>query len=184
MARKETKSKKKTTQEVKLYKTVFLCSLLCIAVVCSSYLVVRVSNLKPQINEETANYISFNNSNTTDMLKISKLNKLSDKKGIGKTNTKSLEFEITGKKESKYNIIVYPINNKNDLSKIKLYLTENDKEVEYNSLDNMTESVEDGGIIIHQGEVSDSKFKLRMWLTKDYHENSDNISFEVKVKAR
>lgn len=184
MAKKESKRKKKTTQEAKLYRAAIACLVLSVSVIFLSYFVITASSLKPEINEETANYISFNNSNTTDMMKISNLQKMSDKKGISKVNENSIDFKITGKKGSNYSIIIYPINNKNDLKKIKFYLTEDKRKVAYSSLDTIKESKEDGGIIIYQGTItnSDSNYNLRMWLSKDYHQNANNISFEIKVK--
>ena len=82
MAKKETKNKKKTTLEVKIYKTAAISIVLLISAIFLSYFVITASSLKPEINEETANYISFNNSNTTDMMKISNLQKLSNKGSI------------------------------------------------------------------------------------------------------
>lgn len=184
MAKKETKNKKKTTLEVKLYKTAAISIVLLISAIFLSYFVITASSLKTEINEETANYISFNNSNTTDMMKISNLQKLSNKKGMSKVNENSIDFKITGKKDSKYSIILYPINNKNDLEKIKFYLTKDGKKVAYNTLAEITEIKEDGGIVIYQGIIGkdDLNYNLRMWLSKDYHKNANNISFEIKVK--
>ena len=118
------------------------------------------------------------------MMKISNLQKLSNKKGMSKVNENSIDFKITGKKDSKYSIILYPINNKNDLEKIKFYLTKDGKKVAYNTLAEITEIKEDGGIVIYQGIIGkdDLNYNLRMWLSKDYHKNANNISFEIKVK--
>lgn len=165
----------------RLYKNIFIFLVLILLIVITYIYTSETKILKPKINEETANYISLNNSNSTDILKISNLEKMSDKKG--KTaNDNSLDIKIKGKQKKKFSIVLYPINNKSKLEKIKFLLSQKQKEIKSDTLVNMpTDS--DGGIIVYQGEISkNNSFTLSMWLGKNYHKNSNNISFEVKVK--
>ncbi len=188
MAKRQKKNKKLTKKELQqfqeLKKNIFFCILSCILVLALGYLIFETDILRPELNEMTASYISFNNSNTTDMLKISNLEKASNKKGKSSANTKSVSFKVTGKKNTPYDIVVYPINKDNDFKNIKFSLTENDELLNSSTLNSKPVS-SDGGIIIYRGKVKESgKLTLRMWLTRKYHKNAHNLSFEVKVKTR
>ena len=87
----------------RLYKNIFIFLVLIFLIVITYIYTSETKILKPKINEETANYISLNNSNSTDILKISNLEKMSDKKG--KTaNNNSLDIEIKGKQKKKFSV--------------------------------------------------------------------------------
>lgn len=185
MSKKQGKIQKMTKHPSKeLYKYNFFCFLSCTLVLCLTFLIFKTDFLKPKLNEMTASYISFNNSNTTDMLKISNLEKSSDKVGKSNVNKKYLDFNISGMKGTTYDIVVYPINKENDLKNIKFYLAKNDIELFVDTLYNKQVS-KDGGIIIYQGKITNkNKITIRMWLTRKYHQNTHNLSFEVKIKQR
>lgn len=182
------KRKKMTEKERQLLKelkkSIFFCSISCLLVIVLACLMFKTNILKPQLNEMTASYISFNNSNTTDMLKISNVKKLSDKKGKSQVNDKTLTFSVTSEIASSYDIVVYPVKKVTDYKNIKFCLAKNNQELVVDNLDNKDTS-KDGGIIIYQGKVSSkNKITIRMWLTKKYHQETNNLSFEIKVKPR
>lgn len=177
----------KKDKKIKLYKelikNIFLCIILFILITTLSHFIFLKLKIKSQIDPITANYISFNNGNTTDMLKINNLSKLSDKNGKKDTNKAKAFFKITGKKNSIYNIVIYPKNNKYDLKNIKFFLKDEDNQkLATSNLDNL-EKTSDGGIIIYQGKLKkDNQLNLYMWLTKKYKKPND-LTFEIKIKA-
>lgn len=179
------KNKRKQQQYLKeLKRNIFFCLLSSILVIGLAYFIFQADILKPQLNEMTASYISFNNSNTTDMLKISDLKKYSDKKGKSDINEKNINFNVTGTKNSEYSIIVYPINKNTDYKNIKFYIEKNNQELIVDNLDSKPTN-QDGGIIIYEGKITKkNKMTIRMWLTKKYHHDNHSISFEIKVKPR
>lgn len=177
------KQKNKINYQKKISEIVICCAVLCIALLYVNYLIFYTNLLKPKLNEVTTNYISFNNSNTTDMLKVSNLKKMSDKKGKSNVNKKCVYYDVTGDKGRDYNLIIYPINNNIDLENVNFYLTKDKKEVLFNSIKGMAKSKDDG-IIIYQGKVGEKNMSLCMWLSKDYSKSTENISFEIKVKPR
>ena len=74
--RKTKKNSKKRQQEMKIQrKVIFQCVILSVLVLALTYFILNSNVLKSKVDEVTASYISFNNSKTTDMLKISNLSK-------------------------------------------------------------------------------------------------------------
>jgi hypothetical protein len=139
--------------------------------------------LEPKVNELTASYISFNNKNTTDMLRINNIIKLSDKIGKSKFNYKQVTFNVEGNKDSYYEIVLYSLMNDIDEKYIYFQLEDNDKFFS-NSLSKL-ESSEDGGKIVYQGQIKNSNKKtIRMWISKKYANKIGDSSFEVKIKSR
>ena len=146
-------------------------------------MIAKSNLLEPKINEVTASYISFNNQNTTDMLRINNIKRLSDEKGKSTINKKSVEFTISGEKNKEYDIIIYPLKNEID-KKYIMFSVEDKKGITQNSLSSMPVSNDDG-IIIVQGAIKESNKKiLRMWISKEYKDKITNTSFEIKVKPR
>jgi len=183
MAQKK-KKKKTNSKELQSTKYLFTCLLIFISVIFLTCIIFKTDLLKSDINQLTASYISFNNTDTTDMLKISTLKKMSDQKGKSKANDRSLDFEITGKKGSDYDIIIYPMKEQVNLERIKYSLSKENSELLGNTLNTLKKS-SDGGLVLYQGKITkNNKFHLSMWLTKNYSGNEHNISFEIKVKPR
>ena len=97
MKAKGQKKKKKTTKKNKQTKSLLNTILLCILVLGISYLIFETNILEPKIDGVTASYISFDNLNSTDMMKIKDLSKLSDEVGKSNLNTSKAEFDVAGK---------------------------------------------------------------------------------------
>lgn len=176
-------TKKEQQQQKEIRKKFFFCVSLSFIILLISYLIFYTDILKPELNEMTASYISFNNSNTTDMLKINNLEKLSDKKGVSSINDKNVIFEVTGKEAETYSVVVYPTNSNSDFRNIKFALEKNGKLLISDTLNNQAVS-QDGGIVILKDKIAaNNKLTLRMWLTKKYHKDKHNLAFEIKVKS-
>ena len=122
--------------------------------------------LEPQLNELTVSYISFNKSNSTDTIKMKNIQK----------NKKCREIKISGKKGTRYEVILYPSSNLINYSDIIYSI--NDKK---NTLDKI-ESREDKGKIIYTNTVNKEKIKLCMWISDKSKENTSNIDFDVIIK--
>ena len=75
MKAKGQKKKKKTTKKNKQTKSLLNTILLCTLVLGISYLIFETNILEPKIDGVTASYISFDNLNSTDMMKIKDLSK-------------------------------------------------------------------------------------------------------------
>ena len=184
MAKKRTKKNKKLRKEKKeITKRIIVCSILVIIILCLSIFIFNTDYLKPSINEETTNYISFNNRNTTDMLKIRNIIKLSDKHGKSKINTKSLNLDITGKKGTDYEIIIYPLMNEISKKYIHFLITEEKEELISSDLEMMPNS-SDGGKIVYQGKIDNKSKVLRMWVSNEYPKKVESNLFEVRIKPR
>ena len=181
MAKKRRRRKKSNRQKhIDNTKRILTCVILSLLVLGLSYIIFQTDILEPSLNEITTSYISFNNKNTTDMLKINNINKKSDKLGKSSWNNKSIVLDIDGEKDKEYQIIVYPIIKDVDNKYIKVYLKDN-KELVNTNLDELKDS-EDGGKIIYQGKINNNKKILRMWIDKDYKDKINNNSFEIKIK--
>lgn len=184
------KNKKKLTkkqrQQMKkqLYKSIFCSIFLSLLVIAFGYLIFKTDILQPRVDEVTASYISFNNSNTTDMLKINSLKKMSDEKGSSSFNKSYVEFEVTGSKKSNYDIVVYSIINKIDYKYVKFCLISDNEVINSGNLEDL-KLKSDGGKILYQGSLNKSvPMLLRMWVSNDYESKVGNTSFEIKVKIR
>ena len=145
------------------------------------YIISQTNFLTPGVDELTASYISFNNPNSTDILKITNISKMSSYKGISNNNKSYANFKIKGKKNTKYQIILFPIGN-----------TTNDKDVYFNlknNRDNITKKLSDinsgidGGKIIYQDILdNDNETTIRMWINNKSRTKQRQISYEVKIK--
>ena len=180
MAKKRRRRKTNRQKHIDNTKRILTCIILSVLVLGLSYIIFKTDILKPSLNEITTSYISFNNKNITDMLKINNINKKSDKLGKSTWNNKSIVLDIDGEKNREYKIIIYPIIKSVDNKYIKVYLKDN-KELVNTNLDNLKDS-EDGGKIIYQGKINNKKKILRMWIDKEYKGNVNDNSFEIKIK--
>ncbi len=166
-----------------LCSSIGICFLLLLIVGFMSYTIFQTDFLEPKVDELTTSYISFNNKNATDMLKISNIKVMSNQKGESLLNDRYAKFQVSGAK-GEYQVLLYPLTNTIDSEYLHFYL---DKEETYltGTLDSLEET-EDGGIILYSGnlEEKEEKFLLRMWIDKKYKGNSNHTSFEIKIKSR
>lgn len=183
-AKVRNKKNKKSKQKKQQTKNLFYTILLCVLVAGISYIIFATNILEPRIDGVTASYISFNNSNSTDMLKIVDLLKLSDEVGKSSLNQSKVTFKVDGKKNKDYQIVLYPTGNNINNKYVKVFLTINKEKKILEKLNNM-KVIEDGGIIVYEGRLlEDNNFKLQMWVDNKYNKNIDNISYEIKIKSR
>ena len=183
--KKKTKrlSKRQLKQKQQLYKNTVISILLCLLVVSISYIIFITDFLKPRVNEVTASYISFNNKDTTDMIKINNLKKMSNDIGKSIVNTKYSQLVVRGENNSNYQVVVYPIINNIDLKYIN-YAISVDNNIYMDNLD--TEKLtDDEGIVIYSGVVTEEKkITIRMWVSKEYEGEIENNSFNIKINPR
>jgi len=176
------KGKKRYTKK-DVQKSFFttLCLMFLVSVI--GFLIMNTEWLRPKLNEISASYISLNNTNKTDMLKITNLRKLSDKKGISKRNKSSKDFQITGQKEEIYQIVLYHLGYTVDEKFIHYSLT-NEKDKQLTGILSNQEETFDGGRIIFEGTMQEGKnWNLKMWIDSKYNKNSNNISYEIRIKT-
>lgn len=165
---------------IKVSSLIFVLILLIGILTC---VILKANLTKPKMNDAATSYISFNNSNATDMLKVSNLTKLSDEKGVGDKNKSTTSFTISGEKDTVYQIVLYHIGNM--ISEDYVHFRLKDKKVlEENILSEMTET-DSGGRIIYEGIIDGEKdFELKMWVDKRYEKEIKNISYEIKLKSK
>lgn len=176
-------SVKKRYRTKNVYKMALVTILLLILCISLSYFIVTTDLLKPRLSELTTSYISFNNSNATDMIKIATLEKMNDSKGISNKNKSTAEFKITGKKKTKYKVVLYHLGNSVEDEYVKFYIEDAGKKVVEDTLSNMQETNDDGRIV-YEGEIKDQrKFTIKMWIDKSYSKMPNNISYELKIKS-
>ena len=182
MTKKRRISKKRQYILKKQKKLLFLCIFLLIIVIILAYIIFKTNLLEQKINDKFVRYISFNNANTTDILKISNLQRKSNYHGKGVLNNSYVKFNVDGEKNSKFDIVVYPIGMKIDERNIYYYLTDsNDKKIEFDNLSNKAVS-SDSGRIIYTNKISNDKYKLKMWVNSKYKGSIKNVSYEIKIK--
>lgn len=156
-------------------------SILVILIIILNIIVYKTDILEVKESTIITNNISFNNSNTTDMLKVPYLKKLSNDKGLSKKNKSYVNFKIAGEKDTKFQIVLYHIGNIIDNSYVKFELLSKNERIE-NSLDKVNET-KDGGKIIYEGIIDkNNNYNIKMWVDKAYKEDIKNISYEVKIK--
>ena len=178
------KKKKKSTKKKKQTKSLFYTILLCGLVAGISYVIFATNILEPKIDGVTASYISFNNSNSTDMLKIVNLSKLNEEVGKSSLNTSRADFTIAGKEDKEYQVVLYPTGNDIPNKYVYFFLTINKEKKVLDKLSKM-DTTEDGRIIVYQGTLlKENNFKIQMWIDNTYKEKIDNISYEIKIKSR
>ena len=100
------KRRKKVTKK-KVVQTAMITIALILFVLTFSYWILYSEWYQPRINELSASYISLNNQNATDMLKITGLRKMSDHKGRKNSNPCKQTFQMTGESENEYQIVLY-----------------------------------------------------------------------------
>ena len=105
----------------------FISVFLFVFIVTLFFVLTDSSLFQPKVNEETFKYISFNNRNTTDMLQINDIKRMSDDRGKSNKNKKFIEFSATGEKNLDYDVILYPIINAIDYKYIKYSITNQKK---------------------------------------------------------
>lgn len=179
MSKKKKRKQSKINHEMKERITFFL--FLCfLTISLGSYIIVSDS-FQPKVNELTASYISLNNHNTTDILKITNLKKMSNRIGKSIQNKESLSFQITGEKDKDYQIIVVPISNQIDEKYIHYSLSINKDNIT-NTL-NKVQTQNNHEKMIYQGKYLDTtNIEIKMWIDKEYSGKVKNNSFEVKIK--
>ena len=176
-------TKRQLKQRKELRKSIYVVVLLCLLVVGFSMYIYKSNILVPKVDKLTASYISFNNKNTTDMLKIVDIKKMSDNMGQSIINNNYISFEVDGKKNTNYDIIIDSISSKIDDKYIKYSLV-TDKKVYINSLDKLNKS-EELGKVIYSGFIKDNnKITIRMWIDKSYKGKITNNAYEIKIKPR
>jgi cell division protein FtsL len=182
--KKRLTKKQKLKLKRQLYKNIIISIILIILVLSFAYLIFKTELLQPRVNTLTTSYISFNNSNTTDMLKIDNLSKMSYSKGISSSNKSSIDFNITGNNNSNYDIVIYPIINRIDYKYINYSLISNNKIISSGKLEDK-DTTSDNSIVLYQSTInSNNSYTLRMWISKDYKLKVGSNSFEVKIKSR
>lgn len=173
--------RKNKKQQLIIRRKVIVCFLLCFFTIILGYLILLTNCFRPKLNEITTNYISFNNYSSTDMLKIDKLHKMSDKKGIRLAKFKSLNFRVPGEKNLKYDIVVIPFNSIIE-DKYVHYMLTVDGRSEVKTLDSVDSENGDEKIIYHG--KNNINVSLYMWVSKEYKKKVSDISYEVKIKSR
>ena len=176
MAKKRKRKNKK--KYIEITKKISLCVVLVTLLLGLSYLIFETNILKPRLNELTTSYISFNNKNTTDMLQINNLSKMSDKIGNSNWNNRTLKINVESDENVEYQIIIYKIIQTTENNYIKVSFNNNIK-----TLDEL-ELLEDGGRVIYQGKINNNDMFLRMWISKEYKDKVNNNSFEIKIRPR
>lgn len=171
---------KKRKKEKHIFSWIFMIVLI-IIVFCLSALIFNTDYLSPKIDELTTSYISFNNVESTDIIKISNIKRMDDDTGKSYRNRNSVSFNVNGKKNTNYEIVLYPIGTIISDDSVNFYLKNNVDNVS-NSLNNM-EKKEDGGIVIYKSTIgNEGKFTLKLWVDDDYNKSFKNLSYEVKIK--
>lgn len=176
-------SKKKFQQRQKLIKQTIISVLLCLLVISISYMIFKTNILQPSVNEVTASYISFNNNDNTDEIKINNIKKMSNEIGKSIANTKYNKLLITGEKNTNYELVIYQITNNIDLEYINIAITIGNKTY----ITNLKEAInsDDGGIVIYKGSVKEEKeLTIRMWVNKKYSEKVKDNSFRIKIRQK
>ena len=157
-------------------KKISTCIILGIFVITLSYFIFKTNILEPKLNELTTSYISFNNINNTDILKLNNINKMSDTKAKSILNNSTIKLNITGNKNEEYYIVVYKDSDIDD-KYINCYIN---KKVNLSEV----ETTSDGGKIIYTGKIDNKTKILKMWIDKSYKDKVKDNSFEIKIKKK
>lgn len=168
-------------------KSIYKLSLITISFVLLAfffgYIIFETDCLQSGIDELTASYISFNNAKSTDALNINDISKKNDKKGKTQNNKSNKSFEVKGKENQEFEVILYTSGNDIDEKYIKYFLLRGKEEKEGNLAS--TEKTIDNGKIIYKGKINKyNKFKLFLWIDDNYDKSIKNISYEIKIKTR
>ena len=177
------KNKEKKNNRIKK-RSIVLLIFIVVLTISVFYLINKTKLLIPKIDEATASYISFNNSNSTDMLKINNIKRMKHKIGKSFLNTYKETFNVFGTKNENFNIELYSIGNKIDKKYINYVLLKNNNIIEIGNLENKEET-NNGGIILYQGKIiNDNSYEIKMWIDEDYKEKPQNVSYEIKINSR
>lgn len=177
------KNKEKKNNRIKK-RSIVLLIFIVVLTISVFYLINGTELLIPKIDEATASYISFNNSNSTDMLKINNIKRMKHKIGKSILNTYKETFNVSGTKNENFNIELYSIGNKIDKKYINYVLLKNNNIIEIGNLENKEET-NNGGIILYQGKIiNDNTYEIKMWIDEDYKEKTQNVSYEIKINSR
>lgn len=172
--------KKYTMKDV--YRMCIITGILLILVICIGGIISNSNFNVVPFDEVTASYVSFNNSDTTDMIKVSNLEKLSDTKGVSFRNRSSKNFQVLGDKNLKFKIVLYHIGTVIEDEYIHFSLSHKGKEIIRYTLDQMQES-SNGGKIIYEGVIKDQDdWNLKMWVDHSYKGVVKNISYEIRIQ--
>lgn len=182
---KNTKNKKKQIVNNKIKKSSIAFLIIIIVMTISAfYLISGTDLLLPSIDEATASYISFNNSKSTDILKINNLKKMKKELGKSALNTHKANFDVSGNKNEYFNIELYSIGNKIENEYINYVLKKNDEVIEVGCLETKEEN-KNGGIILYQGKIVETNsYEIKMWIDNEYGKKIDNVSYEIKINSR
>ena len=150
-------------------------------------MLVNTSLINDKINATTASYITFKNAFENNDMIISNLRRTSDSRGMRLNDESLLEFDVKGKKNTKFDILIVPVNNTVDYKYINFYLTDsNDNIVAFDKLSDVSGDMLE--LKIYSDIISSNKknnaFKLRLWIDKEYEEDEWMSSFEVKLKLK
>ena len=177
------KNKKKKNNRIKK-RSIVLLIFIVVLTISVFYLINETKLLIPKIDEATSSYISFNNSNSTDMLKINNIKRMKHKIGKSFLNTYKETFNVFGTKNENFNIELYSIGNKIDKKYINYVLLKNNNIIEIGNLENKEET-NNGGIILYQDKIiNDNSYEIKMWIDEDYKEKTQNVSYEIKINSR
>lgn len=174
--------KKRQTRQKEYYRYLCACIIMSIIVLSLGLFIENTNFLEPKINQVTTSFISFNNKNTTDMLRLNNISKMSDKRGSSRRNPNSLTLNITGEKDQKYEIVLYSLDNPISEEKIKYIVKTGKEETKDNLL--TPETTEDGGKVLYRGTIQNQKTIIRVWVSNDYEGKITPNAFEVKVRPR
>jgi len=177
MSKKNKKSYKKNIK-----KQAIICSITVLLIVILNVFVFKNNLITPKIDELTTSYLSFYNQNTTDMLKINNIEKMSDKKGQSKYNKKSISFNISTDKNLEYETVLYDIQNNIPKEYIMVLINVNNEKIVKNlaSFDRN----EDGSRVLYRGKTQKDNIKIKMWVSDNYKDNVNDTSFEIQIKKR
>lgn len=177
-------TKKRYTKK-NVYQEALKTSLLLVLVLTIAYFIFQTDMLTPSIDKVTTSYISFNDTNKTDMIKLSNLEILSDKVGKSRKNKSKEILIIEGNKNDKYEIVLYHLGNNIDDAYVKYYLKSSKGDVLEGILKDVKEE-KDGGKIIFSSTIEKNKeWTIQMWIINNDITKSieaTNISYEVRIK--
>jgi hypothetical protein len=174
--------KRRPKREREYYRRLTICIIMGILVLSVGLFIENTNFLEPKINELTTSFISFNNKNTTDMLRINNIEKMSDKRGASRWNSHSLTLNISGEKNQNYEIVLYSLTNPIPEADIRYVVKNGKDEIKDNLLN--PENTEDGGKILYRGTIENKKTIIRVWVSNDYEGKITPNAFEVKVRPR
>lgn len=189
--KKSKKMTKKQRMKLELRRKIIASSVgicvLFVLIIGLGFMLVNTSLINDKINATTASYITFKNAFENNDMIISNLRRTSDSRGMRLNDESLLEFDVKGKKNTKFDILIVPVNNTVDYKYINFYLTDsNDNIVAFDKLSDVSGDMLE--LKIYSDIISSNKknnaFKLRLWIDKEYEEDEWMSSFEVKLKLK